>query len=64
MAPAPPHAWTWGREGHEVIAEIADAHLTDTVRAQVRDLLSIENHTSMDEVASWADEIRTTAVGN
>ncbi|GGF00539.1 hypothetical protein GCM10011611_02680 [Aliidongia dinghuensis] len=32
------HAMAWGVEGHAVVAGIAEAHLTDAARAQVRSL--------------------------
>jgi hypothetical protein len=51
-------ALAWGVEGHAVVADIADAHLTDAARKQVRALLDADGKTSLDQVASWADMVR------
>lgn len=51
-------AYAWGNEGHAVIADIAEAHLTPRTRAAVHDLLTLENYTHLAEVASWADYVR------
>jgi hypothetical protein len=54
----PTQAFAWGSEGHRIIAEIAEQHLEpDTARA-VRDILAIDNETSLAAAANWADEIR------
>ena len=52
------NAAAWGPEGHAIVAEIAEARLTDAARAQMVQLLSQEGHQHLDEVASWADAIR------
>lgn len=49
-------AFGWGREGHEIIARIAEKYLTKEARAQVAQLL--EKGETMGSVASWGDEIR------
>jgi hypothetical protein len=54
------HALAWGPEGHAIVAEIAEARLTDAARAQVAQLLTQENHQHLDEVASWADDYRVS----
>ena len=51
-------AKAWGPEGHAIVADIAEAHLTPAAAAQVSNLLSLDGHHRLDEVASWADEIR------
>jgi hypothetical protein len=48
----------WGNEGHAVIGEIAEAHLTPRTQVAVRDLLALDNYTHLAEVASWADYVR------
>jgi hypothetical protein len=53
-----PVAQAWGVEGHAVIADIAEAHLTPQSRAAVHELLATENYTHLAEVASWADYVR------
>lgn len=52
------HAWAWGREGHAVVADIAEAYLTPQAHAEVTRLLALESHTDLVEISSWADDIR------
>lgn len=52
------HALAWGEEGHRIVAEIAEQYLEPTTARQVRELLAIENTTTLAEVSTWADEIR------
>ena len=54
LAPAP--AFAWGREGHEIIAGIAERELTPVARAQVAQLLGREAMLIHD--SNWADQIR------
>jgi S1/P1 Nuclease len=51
-------ALAWGAEGHAVVADIAEAHLTDAARLQVRALLDFEGKTNLDQISSWADIVR------
>ena len=51
-------ALAWGPEGHAIIAEIAEARLEPAARTQVAQLLSLEDHQHLDEVASWPDAVR------
>jgi hypothetical protein len=46
----------WGPEGHQLIAEIAEAQLTPAVHARVIAILGANS--TMASVASWADEVR------
>jgi nuclease S1 len=48
----------WGFEAHRVIAEIAEQYLEPQTAREIRDLLAIENVTTLAEVSTWADEIR------
>jgi hypothetical protein len=48
----------WGLEGHRVIAEIAELHLEVATARDVRELLALENVTTLAQVAMWADQIR------
>ena len=51
-------ALAWGYSGHRIIAEIVEQFIDpDTVR-KVRDLLAIENVTTLADVSTWADQIR------
>lgn len=43
----PGRAFAWGSEGHRVIAEIAEQYLEPATAKQVRDLLAIENTTTL-----------------
>ena len=49
-------ALAWGPEGHSIVAEIAQRHLTPAAAQQVRDILG--NNASLASVASWADDFR------
>jgi hypothetical protein len=53
------NAHAWGYEGHRIIAEIAEQFLEPETAHHVRDLLAIENLTTLAEVSTWADEIRS-----
>ena len=46
----------WGPEGHSLVARIAEAQLTEAVRARVAEILGAGK--TMSSVASWADAIR------
>lgn len=45
----------WGEEGHEIVARIAQRHLTPQTRQELRKLLGSDELTS---VSTWADHIR------
>jgi len=53
---APTLAFAWGRDGHEIVARIAEARLIPKARAGVEALLGRTE--SMASVANWADQIR------
>jgi S1/P1 Nuclease len=48
----------WGLEGHRVVAEIAELNLDVSPARAVRDLLALENVTTLAQVSMWADQIR------
>lgn len=50
-------AFAWGGYGHAIVADIAETRLTPTAMAGVRHLLALDGEHSMDQVASWPDEI-------
>ena len=54
----PVRALAWGYAGHRIMAEIAEQFLEPTTVTQIRDLLAIENVTTLADVSTWADEIR------
>lgn len=47
--------FAWGREGHQVVALIAEQYMTVTARAKASDLL---DGSTIDAIASWADDYR------
>jgi hypothetical protein len=48
-------AWGWGREGHRIIATVAEDHLNETTKVMIQSLIG-NNH--LYSIASWADDIR------
>jgi hypothetical protein len=52
----PIRAFAWGYDAHRIIAEIAGQFLQTQTAHQVRELLAIENVTTLAEVSTWADE--------
>jgi hypothetical protein len=52
-------AVAWGGEGHRLVAEIAERYLEPETARRVRELLALENATTLAEVSTWADEIRS-----
>lgn len=56
LMPAP--AMAWGRTGHRLIAQLAEAQLTPQARFAIEQLLAGEPDPSLAGVASWADELR------
>jgi len=48
----------WGIAGHAMIAEIAEWHMSPAALAETRRLLAEEGFEHLDQVGSWADEIR------
>jgi S1/P1 Nuclease len=50
------HAWVTA--GHRVVAELAEQFLEISTARQVRDLLALENVTTLAHVSMWADQIR------
>ena len=52
----PTPAWAWGRLGHRVIAKLAERHLSDRAKAEIKALL--EPGESLADCSTWADEHR------
>jgi hypothetical protein len=48
-------SWAWGREGHRIIAAVAEDHLDETSKVMIQSLIG-NNH--LYSIASWADDIR------
>jgi hypothetical protein len=49
-------AFPWGPEGHALVARLAEAQLTEAVRARVAEIL--EPNTTLASISSWPDQIR------
>ena len=54
----PAAAMAWDRDGHALVAELAQRQLTPQARQEVDRLLALEPGATMASVASWADEHR------
>ena len=48
--------FSWGPEGHDLVARLADAHLTAAARARVAEILG--PGVTLASISSWADQIR------
>lgn len=53
---ASPEAFSWGKNGHRIVGEIAQKNLSVEAQRGVKDLLGIE---SLSRVSTYADEIRS-----
>jgi hypothetical protein len=51
----PTFALAWGREGHQIVAAIAESRLTEKTQAEVRRILEGD---SMSAVSVWSDVVR------
>jgi hypothetical protein len=49
-------AYAWGPEGHAIVADIAEAHLNEVAKNEVRALLAQEGNSNLDDIASWPDQ--------
>jgi hypothetical protein len=49
-------SFAWGPEGHQVVGDVARAHLTGTARQRIHELLGNDDLAS---VSTWADEVRS-----
>ena len=56
LLPLPARAWS--KQGHRMVGDIAQRHLTPVAAAQVAELLQGEPEPSLAGVASWADDLR------
>jgi len=51
-------AWGWGKTGHAVVADIAEAHLTPAAAAEIHRLLAGEGAHHLSDISSWADKAK------
>ena len=49
-------AWAWGKTGHRVSGQIANAHLSGDSRNAVQDILGVED---LAEASTWPDFMRS-----
>jgi hypothetical protein len=57
----PLQALSWGTEGHQVIAKLAEGQLTPKALEAVHQLLELEPGSTMASVSTWADDHRNPA---
>ena len=55
-----PSALAWGKTGHRVTGEIADAYLTPEARDAVKEILGVED---LAEASTWPDFKRASREG-
>ena len=53
-----PRALAWGREGHQIIGELAEHQLSPAALAEVRRLLASEQQSGLADIAAWAEDLR------
>lgn len=53
----------WGKEGHQVVASLAETQLTAKAHAEVDRLLALEPGQTLQSISTWADEHRNPATG-
>lgn len=51
-------ALAWGVQGHALVADVAQRQLQPAALAQVQSLLAVEGHSTLSDIASWADQLR------
>ena len=63
LAPLALAAHAWGTQGHQVIANLAQAQLTAKAKSEIDKLLALEPGETLASISTWADEHRnpTTA---
>ncbi|PZF74579.1 S1/P1 nuclease [Taibaiella soli] len=52
----PQYLFAWGKTGHQIVAEIAMAHISESVKQKVQNCLGT---TTPDEASVWMDEMRS-----
>lgn len=53
-----PRALAWGREGHQIVAELAQRELSPAASEEVQRLLALEHASSLADIAAWAEDLR------
>jgi hypothetical protein len=57
LVPAP--AFAWGREGHQLVAALAEQQLDAEARVELNRLLALEPELTLAAASTWADEHRS-----
>ena len=57
------NVYAWGKDGHQVVATLAETQLSAKARAEVDRLLSLEPGQTMQSISTWADEHRNPETG-
>ncbi|MFZ4478829.1 MAG: S1/P1 nuclease [Rhodoferax sp.] len=57
------NAFAWGKDGHQVVANLAAAQLTAKALAEVERLLALEPGETLESISTWADEDRSPLTG-
>lgn len=58
------NAFAWGKEGHQVVANLAETQLSAKARAEVDRLLTLEAGASLSSISTWPDEHRSPATSS
>jgi len=57
-------AFAWGKEGHQVVAKLAETQLGAKARTEVDRLLALETGATLSSVSTWPDEQRNRATSH
>lgn len=58
------NVYAWGKEGHQVVAGLAETQLSAKGRTEVDRLLALEPGQTLQSISTWADEHRNPATGS
>lgn len=58
------NAFAWGKEGHQVVAKLAETQLTAKARTEVDRLLALETGATLSSISTWPDEQRNRATSH
>jgi nuclease S1 len=61
LSAKPAELRAWGRSGHQIVGQLAQARLDPKAQAAVAELLQGEADTTLAGVSIWADEVRESA---
>ena len=57
------NVFAWGKEGHQVVAGLAETQLSAKARTEVDRLLALEPGATLQSISTWPDEHRNSATG-